>query len=125
MNAFKDVYFMVSITLMETKKFKDIGGASVFAMCSTCFLVFVVGDDDRVQNEGKRNTKAGNEVRTTEMKTSWMSEERIKNSVAPGGFRDKALSLIIQVKVELSLYLTKHHAMKTHWGSVVIAARIL
>jgi hypothetical protein len=30
-----------------------------------------------------------------------------------------------KVKAKLSLYLTKHHAMKTYWGSGCIAARIL
>jgi hypothetical protein len=30
----------------------------------------------------------------------------------------------IKVKVKLSLCLTKHHAMKTHWGSGGIAQRI-
>jgi hypothetical protein len=30
-----------------------------------------------------------------------------------------------QVKVKLSLCLTKHQAMKTYWGSRVIASRIL
>jgi hypothetical protein len=31
----------------------------------------------------------------------------------------------VKVKVKLSLCLTKHHAMKTHWGSGGIAPRIL
>jgi hypothetical protein len=31
----------------------------------------------------------------------------------------------IKVKVKLSLYLGKHHAMKTYWGSGGIAPRIL
>jgi hypothetical protein len=30
-----------------------------------------------------------------------------------------------KIKVKLSLCLTKHHAMKTYWGSVGIAPRIL
>jgi hypothetical protein len=35
------------------------------------------------------------------------------------------VSYIICVKVNLSLYLTKHHAMKTYWGSGRKAPRIL
>jgi hypothetical protein len=31
----------------------------------------------------------------------------------------------VKVKVKLSLCLTKHHAMKTYWGSGGIAPRIL
>jgi hypothetical protein len=31
----------------------------------------------------------------------------------------------VNVKVKLSLCLTKHHAMKTYWGSGGIAPRIL
>jgi hypothetical protein len=31
----------------------------------------------------------------------------------------------LKVKVKLSLFLTKHHAMKTYWGSGVIAPRII
>jgi uncharacterized protein YceK len=31
----------------------------------------------------------------------------------------------VKVKVKLSLCLTKHHAMKTYWGSVGIAPCIL
>jgi hypothetical protein len=31
----------------------------------------------------------------------------------------------VKVKVQLSLYLTKHHAMKTYWRSGGIAPRIL
>jgi len=30
-----------------------------------------------------------------------------------------------EVKVQLSLYLIKHHAMKTYWGSAGIAPSIL
>jgi hypothetical protein len=32
---------------------------------------------------------------------------------------------VIKVKVKLSLCLTKHHSMKTYWGSGSIAPRIL
>jgi hypothetical protein len=32
---------------------------------------------------------------------------------------------IVKVKVKLYLCLSKHHAMKTYWGSGVIAPRIL
>jgi hypothetical protein len=31
----------------------------------------------------------------------------------------------VKVKIKLSLYSTKHHAMKTYWGSGGIAPRIL
>jgi len=34
-------------------------------------------------------------------------------------------SLLNTIKVELSLYLTKHHAIKTYWGRGSIATRIL
>jgi hypothetical protein len=34
-------------------------------------------------------------------------------------------NLNLKVKVKLSLFLTKHHAMKTYWGSEGIAPRIL
>jgi hypothetical protein len=32
---------------------------------------------------------------------------------------------LVSYEVKLSLCLTKHHAMKTYWGSGVIAPRIL
>jgi hypothetical protein len=32
---------------------------------------------------------------------------------------------VIKVKVKLSLYLAKHHAIKTYWGSGGIVPRIL
>jgi hypothetical protein len=37
----------------------------------------------------------------------------------------KDFAAIKVVKVKLSLCLTKHHAMKTYWGSGGIASRIL
>jgi hypothetical protein len=40
-----------------------------------------------------------------------------------GGNTDDGVK--VKVKVNLSLYLTKHHAMKTYWRSGGIAPRIL
>jgi len=37
----------------------------------------------------------------------------------------EAVSLLSHVNVKLSLCLTKHHAIKTYWGSGGIAPRIL
>jgi hypothetical protein len=37
----------------------------------------------------------------------------------------KAMMMMVMVKVKLSLWLTKHHAMKTCWGNGGIAPRIL
>jgi hypothetical protein len=37
----------------------------------------------------------------------------------------REISTWLKVKVKLSLRLTKHHAMKTYWGSGIIAPRIL
>jgi hypothetical protein len=40
-------------------------------------------------------------------------------------YRLRAFEYTVKVKVNLSLCLTKHHAMKTYWGSGGIAPRIL
>jgi hypothetical protein len=37
----------------------------------------------------------------------------------------ECITLEVKVKVKLSLCLTKHHAMKTYWGSGGIALSIL
>jgi hypothetical protein len=39
--------------------------------------------------------------------------------------RFSASTHFLKVKVKLSVFLTKHHAMKTYWGSEGIASRIL
>jgi len=39
--------------------------------------------------------------------------------------KDTISALDLKLKIKLSLFLTKHHAMKTYWGSAGIAKRIL
>jgi hypothetical protein len=39
--------------------------------------------------------------------------------------RMELMDIIMKVKVKLSVCLTKHHTMKTYWGSGGIAPRIL